>query len=44
MTKFAAYVSDEAIEKDAQALLADYAHSRDIAIKPPIPIIDPRQL
>jgi hypothetical protein len=25
MTKFVSYVSDEAIEKDAQALLAEYA-------------------
>ena len=35
-----AYVSDEAIEKDAQALLADYAQARGIAIEAPIPIDD----
>jgi hypothetical protein len=28
MTKFASYVPDEAIEMDAQALLAEYAHAR----------------
>jgi hypothetical protein len=28
MTKFVSYVSDEAIEKDAQALLAEYSHAR----------------
>jgi len=28
MTKLVPYVSDELIEKDAQALLAEYAHSR----------------
>ena len=40
MTKFVSYVSDEVIEKDAQALLADYAHSRGIVIELPIPIDD----
>lgn len=35
-----AYVSDEAIEKDAQALLADYARERGMPIEPPIPIDD----
>jgi hypothetical protein len=28
MTKFVSYVSDETIEKDAQALLAEYVHAR----------------
>ncbi len=28
MVKFVSYVPDEAIEKDAQALLAEYAHAR----------------
>jgi Zn-dependent peptidase ImmA (M78 family) len=40
MMKFVSYVSDEAIEKDAQALLADYAHARNVVIEPPIPIDD----
>ena len=35
-----AYVSDEAIEKDAQALLADYAQERGTPIEAPIPIDD----
>ena len=35
-----AYVSDEAIEKDAQALLADYARERGTPIEAPIPIED----
>ena len=35
-----AYMSDEAIEKDAQALLADYARERGMAIEAPIPIDD----
>jgi Zn-dependent peptidase ImmA (M78 family) len=35
-----AYMSDEAIEKDAQALLADYARERGVPIKAPIPIDD----
>src|SRR5271166_3203314 len=40
MTKFVSYVPDEAIEKDAQALLAEYAHARGVVIKPPIAIDD----
>jgi Zn-dependent peptidase ImmA (M78 family) len=40
MTSFVAYVPDEAIEKDAQVLLADYARARGVAIEPPIPIDD----
>lgn len=35
-----AYMSDEAIEKDAQALLADYARERGMLIEVPIPIDD----
>lgn len=35
-----AYVSYEAIEKDAQALLADYAQERGMPIEAPIPIDD----
>lgn len=40
MTKFVPYVSDEAIERDAQALLAEYAHARGVTVKAPIPIDD----
>jgi hypothetical protein len=40
MTKFVSYVSDEAIEKDAQALLTEYAHARGVTIEAPIPIDD----
>lgn len=35
-----AYVPDEAIEKDAQALLADYARERGTPLEAPIPIDD----
>lgn len=35
-----AYMSDEAIEKDVQALLADYARERGMPIEAPIPIDD----
>ena len=34
------YLSDEVIERDAAALLAEYAHARGIVIAPPIPIED----
>ena len=40
MTKFVSYLSDEAIERDAQALLAEYAHARGVTIEVPIPIDD----
>ena len=40
MTKFVSYMSDEAIEKGAQALLADYACARGVVIEPPIGIED----
>ncbi|CAN1558548.1 hypothetical protein MCEMSEM23_02539 [Rhabdaerophilaceae bacterium] len=35
-----AYISDEASEKDAQALLADCARERGMPIQAPIPIDD----
>lgn len=35
-----AYMSDDAIEKDAQALLANYARERGTSIVAPIPIDD----
>jgi Zn-dependent peptidase ImmA (M78 family) len=40
MTKFVPYLSDEAIECDAAALLAEYARARGVTITPPIPIED----
>jgi Zn-dependent peptidase ImmA (M78 family) len=40
MTKFVPYLSDETIEKDAQALLAEYSQTRGILIQPPIAIDD----
>src|ERR1700677_2147622 len=40
MTKLVSYVSDEGIEKDAQSLLAEYAHARSVVIEPPIAIDD----
>jgi Zn-dependent peptidase ImmA (M78 family) len=40
MTKFVPYLSDEAIERDAAALLAEYARARGVTIAPPIPIED----
>ena len=35
-----AFMSDEAIERDAEALLADYARERGVRIEAPIPIED----
>ena len=40
MTKFVSFVPDDAIEKDAQALLAEYAHARGVTIEAPIAIDD----
>jgi hypothetical protein len=40
MTKFVSYVSDEAIEKDAHSLVAEYAHARGVKIEAPISIDD----
>ena len=40
MTKFVPYLADEVIERDAAALLAEYAQARGVVIKPPIPIED----
>jgi hypothetical protein len=40
MTKCVSYVPDEAIEKDAQALLAQYAHARGVTIEAPILIVN----
>ena len=40
MTKFVPYLSEEAIERDAAALLAEYAQARGVTIERPIPIED----
>src|ERR1700726_3691233 len=40
MTKFVPYLSEEQIERDAAALLAEYAQARGVSIAPPIPIED----
>ncbi len=40
MTRFVSYVPDEVIEKDAQALLAEYAQARGVAIAAPVAIDD----
>jgi hypothetical protein len=40
MRKFVPYLAEEDIERDAEALLAEFAHARDVVIEPPIPIED----
>jgi Zn-dependent peptidase ImmA (M78 family) len=40
MSKFVPFLSEAAIERDATALLAEYAHARGVTIAPPIPIED----
>jgi hypothetical protein len=40
MAMFVPYLAEEAIERDAEALLAEFAHSHDVIIEPPIPIED----
>ncbi len=40
MSKFVPYLSEEQIERDAAALLAEYARKRGVVIEPPIPIED----
>jgi Zn-dependent peptidase ImmA (M78 family) len=40
MTRFVPYLSEEQIERDAAALLAEYAQARGVTIAPPIPIED----
>ncbi len=40
MSRFVPYISEEAIEQDAAALLAEYAHARGVVIQPPVPIED----
>jgi Zn-dependent peptidase ImmA (M78 family) len=40
MTLRVPYIADEAIERDAEALLVQYAHAKGIEIRAPIPIED----
>lgn len=40
MPKKVPYLREEQIERDATALLAEYAHARSVVITPPIPIED----
>jgi len=40
MNKFVPYLPEAAIERDAAALLSEYARARGVAIVPPIPIED----
>ena len=40
MTKFIPYMAEKAIERDAEALLAEFARARDVVIEPAIPIED----
>jgi Zn-dependent peptidase ImmA (M78 family) len=40
MTLRVRYIADESIERDAEALLAQFAHARGVAIRAPIPIED----
>ena len=40
MSRFVPYLAEEAIERDAAALLAEYEHARGVTIEPPIPVED----
>ena len=40
MSRYLPYLAEEAIERDAAALLAEYEHARGVMIEPPIPIED----
>lgn len=38
MSRFVPYLSEEAIERDAAALLAEYGHARGVTLEAPIPV------
>ena len=38
MSRFVPYLADEAIERDAASLIAEYEHARGVTIEPPIPV------
>ena len=40
MARFVPYLAEATIERNAEALLTEFAHARDVVIEPPIPIED----
>src|SRR3954452_5664525 len=40
MSRIVPYLADEAIERDAAALLAEYERARGVTLEPPIPVED----
>lgn len=40
MSRHVPYLAEEAIERDAAALLAEFAHAKGIVLEPPIPVED----
>ena len=40
MTLRVPYIADDAIERDAEALLGEFAHARGVAVRAPVPIED----
>ena len=40
MSRFVLYLADEAIERAAASLIAEYEHARGVTIEPPIPVED----
>ena len=40
MSRFVPYLADEAIERAAASLIAEYEHARGVTIEPPIPVED----
>jgi hypothetical protein len=40
MSRFVPYLTEEAIERNAAALLAEYEHARGVTLESPIPIED----
>lgn len=40
MSRFVPFLAEQAIERDAAALLAEYEHARGVILEPPIPVED----
>lgn len=38
MTRHVPYLAEEAIDRDAASLLAEFAHAREVVLEPPIPV------
>lgn len=38
MSRFVRYLTEEAIERDAASLIAEYEHARGVTIEPPVPV------